>query len=205
VNGLLVKSGLAALCALGVAGCIDSSGPILASSQDAFGPKIKVQLFTLRDGRAREPTQAEFRWNGSLYANAAGGLREVSAFSAHAFEGGDYIIQEIPAKRPRVSEYALLHKLADGVYVVWPIDENDADEPTRTAYCGKGGPKDPSPCRIETREQLFAFARATAARAKPDGALAVRLPDGAEKPQRSAKPAARPPRAPARRPPPLRQ
>jgi hypothetical protein len=32
-------------------------------------------------------------------------------------------------------------------------------------------------CRIETREQLFAFARATAARRKTDGGLAIRLPD----------------------------
>jgi hypothetical protein len=207
VSGFLVKAGLAglaALWALTLAGCIDSSGPILASSQDVFGPKLKIQIFALRDGRAREPAQAEFRWNGSLYEHAGGGLREVSAFSAHAFEGGDFIIQEVSAKRPRVSEYALLHKLADGVYMVWPIDEDDADEPTRAAFCGKGTPKDPSPCRIETREQLFAFARATAARAKPNGGLAVRLPDGAEKPQRAAKPAVRAPRPPARRPPPRR-
>jgi len=185
VRSVLVRCGLAALCALMLAGCIDSSGPILAASQDVFGPKLKIQLFTLREGRAREPMQAEFRWNGALYEHAGGGLREVSAFSAHPFEGGDYIIQEIPAKRPRISEYALLHKLADGVYMVWPIDEMDADEPTRAAFCGKGDAKDPSACRIETREQLFAFARATSARNKPDGGLAVRLPDGSEKPQRA--------------------
>ena len=185
MRGLLVRLGLAALCALPLAGCIDSAGPILATAEDVFGPKLKVQLFTLRDGRAREPVQAEFRWNGALYERAGGGLREVAAFSAHPFEGGDYIIQEVPAKRPRISEYALLHKLADGVYMIWAIDEMDADEPTRAAYCGKGEPKDPAACRIETREQLFAFARATAARAKPDGGLVVRLPDGSEKPQRA--------------------
>ncbi len=31
--------------------------------------------------------------------------------------------------------------------------------------------------RIATREQLFAFARATAAKRKPDGGLAIRLED----------------------------
>ena len=197
MSSLLARIGIAALFALALAGCIDSSGPILASSQDVFGPKLKLQFFTLREGRGREPMQAEFTWNGSLYTHSGGGLREVSAFSVHPFEAGDYIIQEVPVKRPRITEYALLHKLADGVYMVWAIDEDDADEPTRAAYCGKGDKKDPASCRIETREQLFAFARATAARNKQDGVLAVRLPEGAAKPQRAA-------RAPARRPPPQR-
>ena len=177
----LARAALAALCALPLAGCIDSSGPILATSQDVFGPKLKLQLFTLRQGHASEPTQATFQWNGALYAHAGGGMREVAAFSVHAFEAGDFIIQEVSTKRPRITEYALLHKLADGVYMVWAIDEDDADEPTRAAFCGKGDKKDPAACRIETREQLFAFARATAARQHPDGGLAVRLPDGAER------------------------
>jgi hypothetical protein len=186
VTRLFVSAGLAALCALALSGCIDSAGPIFANSQDAFGPKLKLQFFTLHEGRGREPVQAEFTWNGALYSHSRGGMREVSAFTVHPFEAGDYIIQEVPAKRPRISEYALLHKLADGVYMVWPIDEMDADEPTRAAYCGKGTAKDPSPCRIETPEQLFAFARATAARNKQDGGLVVRLPDGSEKKQAAA-------------------
>ncbi len=181
MNGRLLRTGLAALWALALCGCIDSAGPILSSSQDIFGPKLRVQLYTLRDGRAREPTQAEFRWNGALYENAGGGMGDIAAFSVHPFEGGDYIIQEVPHKRPRISEYAVLHKLADGVYLVWAIDEMDADEPTRAAFCGKGEPKDPAACRITTRDQLFAFARATAARNRADGGLALRLPDGPER------------------------
>ncbi|MEI9803885.1 MAG: hypothetical protein WDN48_04715 [Pseudolabrys sp.] len=93
----------------------------------------------------------------------------------------------MPAKRVRITEYALLHKIADGVFQVLPIDEEDADEPTRVAYCGKGEPNDPSPCRIQTRDQLFAFARATAARRKDDGGLVIRLPDGSDKAERPAK------------------
>ena len=119
----------------------------------------------------------------------------MSAFSVHPFEAGDYIIQEVPVKRPRITEYALLHKLADGVYMVWPIDESDADEPTRAAYCGS---PTGTACRIETREQLFAFARATAARNKQTAAGAARC-----RPRGEAARAARPPahRPPPRRPP----
>ena len=103
-----------------------------------------------------------FKWNGALYVRRRR-LEDVSAFSVHPFEGGDYIIQRVPANKPRITEYAVLHKIADGVYQVIVIDEDDADEPTRAAFCGKGNKNDPS-CRIKTREQLIAFARATAAR-----------------------------------------
>jgi hypothetical protein len=188
---------LAALCAISLSGCIDSASPILSDSQPVLGQRLRLQLYGLRKGYAVDPEQATFAWNGALYAHAGGGMKDVSAFSVHPFEAGDYIIQEVPVKRPRITEYALLHKLADGVFMVWPIDEDDADEPTRAAYCGKGDKKDPSPCRIETREQLFAFARATAARNKQSGALVLRLPEAAEKPQRAARP-------PERRPPPRR-
>jgi hypothetical protein len=177
VNPRIVRAVIAALCAFPLSGCIDSTGPVLPDPQPVFGPRLKLQLYGLREGYANDPQRANFNWNGALYAHAGGGLREVSAFSVHPFEAGDYIIQEVPAKRVRITEYALLHKLAEGVYQVIAIDEADADEPTRAAYCGKGDKADPSPCRIATRDQLFAFARATAARRKTDGGLVIRLPD----------------------------
>jgi hypothetical protein len=148
---------------------------------------LRLQFYSLRKGFAQEPEQANFNWNGALYAHAGGGMKDFSAFSVHSFEAGDYIIQEVPAKRARITEYALLHKIADGAYQVIAIDEDDADEPTRAAYCGKGDKTDSSSCRIETSEQLFAFARATAARQKTDGGLVLRLPDGSEKPERPVK------------------
>src|SRR5665647_1173157 len=116
-----------------------------------------------------------------LYAHVSGGMKDVSGFSVHPFEAGDYILQEVPVRHPRITEYALVHRIADAVYQVIAIDEADADEATRTAHCGKGGKTDASPCRIATRDQLFDFARATAARRKDDGGLVLRLPDGAEK------------------------
>jgi hypothetical protein len=184
VNRVLKGAAVIAFAAFALSGCIDSSGPILSDSQEAFGPRLHVQLFTLRKGFAHDPEQATFVWNGSLYAHAAGAMREVTAFSVNPFEGGDYIIQEVSAKRPRISEYALAHKLADGVYMVWAIDEDDADAPTRAAYCGKGDAEDPASCRITTRDQLFAFARATAARQKQNGGLAILLPAAPERPAR---------------------
>jgi len=181
------SAALLVFACLGLAACVDSSGPILSDSQQAFGPKLRVQLYTLRDGFAQEPEQAVFAWNGARYEHAGGALREVAAFSVHPFEGDDMIIQEVPAKRPRIAEYALAHKIADGVYLVQAIDEDDADEPTRAGLCGKGDAKDPAACRVATRDQLIAFARATAARRKQGGALALVLPaqvEPADKPRR---------------------
>jgi hypothetical protein len=48
-----------------------------------------------------------------------------------------------------VTEDALRHRLAQGVYQVVPIDEGDADEQTRAAYCKQ---VDKSGCRIDTRD-----------------------------------------------------
>lgn len=171
----LARATLAGLFALSLSGCIDSSGPIVMDTQPIFGPKLKLQLFTLRDGAAHDPEGVSYTWNGKHYARASGGMRDVRAFSLVPFEGGDFIIQSVPANPACGTEYAVLHKIADAVFQVVAIDEADADEPTRTAFCKH---PDGAACRIETRDQLFAFARATAARHKDAGGLAIRLPDG---------------------------
>lgn len=174
------RAALAALCALPLAGCIDSSSPILADAEPALGQQLRLQLYTLRGGYAHAPLQASYRWNGAIYAHTGGGMKDISGFSLHAFEAGDYIIQTVSTKRIGITEYAILHRLADGVYQVNAINEDDADAATRNAYCRKA---EKSACRIETREQLFAFARATAAQRKDDGGLVIRLPDGGDRPR----------------------
>jgi hypothetical protein len=179
VRSPAVRACLAALCAAGLSGCIDSADPILTDPTPIFGQKLTLQFFSLRNGFAHEPERATFTWNGALYAHSRGGMQEVAAFSVQSFEAGDDIIQEVPAKNAAITEYALLHKLAEGVYQVIPIDEADADEQTRAAYCKQ---VDKSGCRITTREQLLAFARATQARRGDGGGLAIRLPDDAEAP-----------------------
>jgi hypothetical protein len=180
VNSLFVRTGIAALCAFSWSGCIDSASSILMDAQPIFGQRARFEFFGIRKGFAVEPEQATFVWNGARYAHAGGGMKGVRAFSAHPFETGDFIIQSLPANRANKVEYAVMHKLMDGVYQVAVIDEADADEPTRAANCSKGEKNDRA-CRIETRDQLFAFARATAAHRKDDsGGLAIRLPDKSE-------------------------
>ncbi|MBI3705545.1 MAG: hypothetical protein HY244_17245 [Rhizobiales bacterium] len=181
MKSILARLGIAALCALSLSGCISSVSPILSDSQPLFGERARFQLYGMRKGIAVDPEQVSYTWDGARYAHAGGGMKDVRAFSVHPFEAGDFIVQSVPANRAGKVEYAVMHRLMDGVYQVLVIDEADADEPTRAANCNKGEKNNWS-CRIETREQLFAFARATAAHRKDDnGGLAIRLPSGGDK------------------------
>ncbi|MEP7032090.1 MAG: hypothetical protein ABI830_14235 [Pseudolabrys sp.] len=180
----LVRAAVACAFALALSGCIDSAKPILSDSQSVFGEHLRFQAYGMRKGVANGGEIAAFKWNGTLYTHSRGGFKDTRAFSVHPFENGDFIIQSLPAGRAGIIEYAVMHKIIDGVYQVIAIDEADADEPTRSANCSKGEKGDRA-CRIETRDQLFAFARATAARRKDDGGLAIRL--SADEPKRPDK------------------
>jgi hypothetical protein len=171
---------LAALGALSLLGCVDSAGPILPDAQPLFGEDLRLQFYTLRKGFADEPEQASFKWDGERYIHAGGGMSDVTAFTVHRFEGRAYIIQSAAAKRPNIIEYAVAHKLAEGVFQVTPIDQDDADGATRARYCRQA---DDSHCRITARNQLFAFARATDARQKGEGGLVLRLANGSDPPR----------------------
>ena len=175
------RRALPALCALlgalALSGCIDSADPILSSASPEFGPKLNLQFYSLSKDTVSEPSRESFTWNGAIYVHA-GGAHTVDGFTVHPFENGDYIAQSL-GKGHKV-EYALLRKLAEGVYLARAIDEEDADEQTRTSLCTKGGRYS---CRIETRDQLFTFARATAARKYLTGGLVLRLPDLPENPR----------------------
>jgi hypothetical protein len=172
------RFGLVAAAALTLAGCIRSDGPILSDSEQPFGAKLRLQIYGMSSGVARDPETVSFAWNGHHYVRTGGGLRDVSGFSIHRFEGDDFIIQTVPAKPRDPTEFAIAHRLVNGVWQVVPVDESDADAPTRETYCKKATM---STCVIETRQQLLAFARATAAQRKDNGGLAIRLPDDAER------------------------
>ena len=78
-----------------------------------------------------------------------------------------------PSVPPLRIEYGLARRLADGVYLLVQISEEDVDESTRTKFCTK---TQDAACRIATPEQLFVFARATARQA--DGRRRPRGSDG---------------------------
>ena len=182
MKSFIIRAVLAGLCALSLSACIDSTGPVLTDAQPVLGPRLNLQLYTLSKGFADEPEKVSYAWNGKLYTHTGGSMKDIGAISLHPFEAGDYIIQAVPVRANQTIEYALLHQLASGVYLVIAIDEADADEATRAANCTHPGG---AACRITTREQLFVLARATAAHRKDEGGLVLRLPDApAKRPRR---------------------
>ncbi len=166
---------------LSLSACVESSGPIFQSAQPLFGQDLRLQFYTLRKGFADEPEQASFKWDGMQYTRIGSGMSDVISFTVHRFEGRAYLIQSAAARRPNIFEYAVAYRLTEGVFQVTAIDEEDADGTTRARNCQR---VDDSRCRIATEKQLFAFARATDARQKGEGALVLRLPnDNSESPR----------------------
>ncbi len=165
---------LAAVAALSLAGCIDSAKPILTDSRPLLGQHLRLELYTLLKGFAQGPGQAEYVWKGGYYTHVAGGMKDVPGFTVHPFENGDYIVQTRPNAPGAKTEYALLHPFVAGVYRAVVIDEDDASAAVRAANCKTSKE---SSCRVETRAQLWALARATAAGPKDRGGLAIRLPE----------------------------
>lgn len=175
----LLSAGAIVLCAALLAGCIDLEKPILSDARPVLGQRLNLQFYGLHKGFAQEPEQASYAWSGAHYAHTGGGMKSIGGFTLHPFEAGYFIVQSEPSDRAHKVEYAVMRPLTDGVYHVVAIDEEDADAATRAANCAN---RANVACRIATQAQLFAFARATMARRKDDGGLAIRLADDAPRP-----------------------
>jgi hypothetical protein len=139
VRRLVARAAVAAFCAISLSGCVDSAGPILPDAKPLFGERLRLQFYTLHKGFADEPEQASFKWDGARYVHAGGAMSDVTAFTVHPFEANSYIIQSAAAKRPHIVEYAVAHKLAEGVYQVIAIDQDDANRATGARNLEAGG------------------------------------------------------------------
>jgi hypothetical protein len=153
-----------------LAGCIDSAKPILTDAQPLLGERPRLEFYVLRDGAAREPVTETFAWRNGRYVPARGTANDIHDFTIHEFADADLIVQSI--RRGHPAEYGIARKLADGTYLLFAVDESDADDATRAKFCDRSAN---SACRVATRDAVLAFARATAAKPHSAGGLAVLL------------------------------
>jgi hypothetical protein len=158
---------LAPFLALVLTGCISATGPVLFDAKAILGDRIQVHAFASPKGGTRDYSTGIFEWSGSQYVRRSGDFTD---FTIHPYEGRDLIVQSQASRGSSIIEFALARRIAEGVYLIIPIQEEDADEPTRERFCTK---TQGASCRISTPEQLFVFARATAARDEDNGAVAV--------------------------------
>jgi hypothetical protein len=157
---------------LALTGCISATAPILSDAQSLLGEQIEVHLFSGPKGSGRPHTVVNYQWNGSRYL-PRGPSQDFGEFTIHPYEGRDLIVQIRAVRPPRPTEFALARRLAERVYLLIPINEEDADEATRERFCTR---TQDAACRISTPEQLFVFARASAAKEEESGGIAVIVP-----------------------------
>jgi hypothetical protein len=158
---------LAPWLTLALTGCISATGEILGDAKAILGDRIQVHAFASPKGGTRDYSTGIFEWSGSRYVRRSGDFTD---FTIHPYEGRDLIIQSRASRGSSIIEFGLARRIAEGVYLIIPIQEEDADEPTRARFCTK---TQGASCRISTPEQLFVFARATAARDEDNGGVAV--------------------------------
>ncbi len=120
------------------------------------------------DGVAHDPSTGILRWQNGRYLTIEDGKKDGGRLTLQAFEGTDLIVQSID--KNNFTEYAITRKVVDGVYLVFVIDEADADEATRKKYCKTNADNG---CSVTTPEAVFAFAFATAA--KPHDSCSVAM------------------------------
>jgi hypothetical protein len=167
-------SATAGLAGPALAGCISSTAPVLTDAKPVLGERGLIHVFTLSQGAAHDPGVVSFLWTGGRYL-VRGKPTGFSDFTAYPYEGRDWIVQATTQRPPSHIEYGLARRLADGTYLLVPLNEDDADQPTREKFCTK---TQDAGCRIATPEQLFVFARASADKPVEGGALAVVVPSG---------------------------
>jgi hypothetical protein len=153
-----------------LAGCIDSAEPLLGNARPLLGERLNLQLYAMRKDGVYDPATANFVWQNGRYARTAGTDASIHDFTVHPFRGSDLIAQEIPSGA--FVNYAILRKLAEGTYLVFAIDESDADAATRQKFCGT---KRIAGCTVTTRQAVLAFARASAAKRPSVGGLVLVL------------------------------
>ena len=145
-----------------------STEPVLGEPGAILGESGQVHLFDAGEGSTSNPRIHRFQWNGRRYV--VQGRADIIDFTVHSYEGRDLIVQGRTRRPLRPYSYAVARKLTEGVYPIVPIEEKDSDDAVRNRFCisAPGGA-----CRIETPEQLFALARATAAKEQEGGMIAV--------------------------------
>ena len=162
----------AATATFTLSACVELQMPLITDARPLIGQQFEVHLYeNFVDNKANNFHAAVYRWKDGQYVRASGLASDAKRFVAQPLAANDFIIQSSDENGKRFL-YWIGRKLTDGVYLIFPLDETDADDATRNTICGKD---QPDFCRIGTNAQLVTLARATAAKPVRDPALGVLL------------------------------
>ena len=168
----LMRVAVAATVTLALSACVESQVPLITDARPLIGQQFEVHLYeNFVDNKANNFHAATYRWKDGQYVRASGLASDAKRFVAQSLAANDFIIQSTDGNGKRFV-YWIGRKLTDGVYLIFPLDEADADDATRNAVCGSD---QPDVCRIMNRDQLITLAKATASKPARDAALGVLL------------------------------
>lgn len=160
-----------AIAAFALSACVESRVPLVTNTQPVLGQQFEVHLYEdFVDNKAGAVHASAYRWQDGQYVRVNGLSRDAKSFVAQPLAGNDFLIQSSDEGK-QVYLYWIGRKLAPGVYLIFGVDEADADETTRNAICGTDRPE--GICRVTARDELITLARATAAKPPKKPALGV--------------------------------
>ena len=170
---ILMAFAAAVTAALALSACVKSQMPLMTDAKPLLGQQFEVHLYeSFVDGKATDFHTSVYHWKDGQYVRGSGMARDAKRFVAQPLAANDFLIQSSD-EDAKVFYYWIGRKLASGVYLIFPLNESDADEATRGAACGTNQPE--GICRVRTFDQLVTLARATAAKPIREAALGVVL------------------------------
>jgi hypothetical protein len=170
----IARVGVLGVASLGVVSCVASDKGLVTDAKPVMGARFTAKLFRkFEDGRAHELRASTFHWQDGAYV-AVGGAADLRRFVSMPLQGDDTIIQGSDSTG-RLFMYWLGRKIADGAYMIEPVDEADVDAATRSALCAKDESK--GTCFVDTKEKLVTLAQATARGPVKNAEIAVIVGD----------------------------
>jgi hypothetical protein len=158
---------------LTLSGCVVSKTPLMTDSRPLLGQQFEVHLYeNFVDNKANDFHTSIYQWKDGSYVRGSGWSRDAKRFVAQSLAANDFLLQSTD-EDAKVFYYWIGRKLAAGVYMIFPLDENDVDDATRKAVCGADEPE--GICRVRSYEQVVTLARATAGKPVRQAALGVVL------------------------------
>jgi hypothetical protein len=173
IRKAVVTFAAAVTAALTLSGCVESTMPLMTDTHPLLGPQFEVRLYeSFRNAGVNDFFTSVYSWKDGQYVRANRPTRGPERFVVQYLASNDFLIQSTD-ERARVYNYWIGRKFADGAYVIFPLNEADADDDTRNVVCGSEQPE--GICRIRTYKQLVTLAHATAAQPVREAALGIVL------------------------------
>ncbi len=163
--------GIAAGLALALSGCIQSPVSLITDAKPLAGELFEAHFYqNFVEGKAEDVHKAVYHWKNGRYMRVGGPANGVRSFAAIPLNGTDFVIE---GKGDSEGNYAywMARKIVDGVFLIVPINEDDADEITRANACTPSSLS--GFCVVKGKEELMSVAKAVASKPMRNPTLGV--------------------------------